>query len=197
MVKDPETKFIFTVRENSECDDGCNIPFVVWNLNDDIRARLSKLANIAKTEDITVVTNEFLLYDGADMSEPLTASLSLTGDEDPILDLQMQMRVKNMWPVDIIAEKDIPLTSVMMAMAPPTHLKRPVAVVLPDCDTDLLVFDAPEDPDELHELVTRAVEIFQGEPNGQKAIIDFSNETGVGDLYRYTKTAPNQEASAS
>ena len=197
MVKDPETKFIFTVREESECDGDCNSPFVVWDLNEDIRARLSKLANIAKTEGITVVTKEFLLYDGADMNEPLVASLSLTGDEDPILDLQMQMRVKNMWPIDIIAEVDIPLTSVMMAMAPPTHLKRPVALVLPDCDTDLLVFEEPEDADGLYELVTQAVEIFSNEPNGQKAIIDLCNEVDIGEVYRYTKTAPDQEASAS
>jgi len=188
MHKNRITKFIFTVRENTDCDSESDIPYVVWPMTDETRDRLGRLGQIARSEKVTVSTNEFLLYAGANLENPLSASMAISPDDNPSLELDMEKAVRKMWPVRVESESLITMETALAALGTPNHIKRPVAIVTNDCSTDLVVFDEDDMRDEdLSEVVQIAIRIFGEHEDGASALNEFSEASGIRNVYRFSK----------
>lgn len=180
----PYIKFVFTVRERSECDGDQGMPFVIWKLDESVRERLAHLSKLANTEKVTVVTGEFPLYADAALNEPLeSASISIAPGNDPTVEIEMEKYVKNAWPVPIESEETLFLSNLYVSMGPPTYMKKPVAVKNVGCEPDIILFDEDELADgDLTEAVAQALELF-GSIESKEAIDRFIKATGVKDVF--------------
>ena len=187
MYEHRTTKFIFTVGENTDYDSECSIPFVVWPIDDVVINRLDKLSELAREENITVVTNEFMLYDGNDLQQPLFGSLSISGDTDPVLEMDMEKLVKDMCPVSIVTEETIKLSIIKLALGSPKFMNQPVTIVAVNCLTDLIIFDESDmRHGDLSEVVEIALKIFGEIQDGSLALSKFSEAAGIKTVYRST-----------
>lgn len=191
MYEHRVTKFIFTVCPTTSEDVECDIPYVVWPMQDETRDRLGTLGKLAREEQVKIVTNEFMMYDSNDLDQPLFVDLSISNHSEPVVEMSLEKLVSSEPQASFQLPEELQLDTVMNAVGSPNHIKNPVAIVLVNCTTDLIVFDEDDIRIEsLDEVVRIALGIFAQTSDQDSAHNEFSEWTGIKHCYIHRQKPP-------